>query len=209
MKILDFFYDFLWLKKLILFFVFSYFFMKICYPQDTLVFHSITKPEIEKHWLDIGIGAGIDYGFLGMKLSFLPIPNFSIDGSFGYCYVYGYTGFHSVGSAWNIGSTIHILPSTSKYLIRPNLKIMYGINTGIYVEGDYFYSMTFIGWTPGVGIEMMYGKQRRFGYDFDINVPLRSQAYYEQATMIRNDPDIIEFKEPWPVLFSWGFHFEF
>jgi hypothetical protein len=86
---------------------------------------------------------------------------------------------------------------------------MYGINAGMYVEGDNRYNKTFTGWTPGVGFEFMLGKKRRFGYDIDINVPIRSSEYQDLISLANNDPNILTISKPWPVLFSYGFHIEF
>jgi len=211
MKRVVFFSDSLCNRKLIIVIIISCIFIQVCCTQDTLIFHTRAKPEIKRHWIDLGIGAGlIDYGGLGMKLSFLPIAYFSIDGSLGFLYISDYYyGFHSMGLGWNVGTTLHILPSTSRYLVRPNLKIMYGVNAGTYVIGKSDYNKIFTGWTPGIGIEMMFGKKRKFGWDYDFNIPIKSSAFHDQYLMIKQEHDIYEIRKPWPVILSCGFHFEF
>jgi hypothetical protein len=49
-----------------------------------------------KHRIDIGLGLGCDYSGLGIKLSYLPIPHFSLFASGGYA---------MFELAWNLGAS--------------------------------------------------------------------------------------------------------
>lgn len=90
------------MKKFILFLVLSNLIINSLIAQDNI---------------DIGVGLGCDYSGLGIKLSYLPIPNFSLFASGGYA---------MFEFAWNLGASYHIIPKTSEHFIRPHIKAMYG-----------------------------------------------------------------------------------
>jgi hypothetical protein len=168
---------------------------------DTLSKDSIHRTSYDRHVADLGFGLGLDYGgLLGVKFAYLPIPNLSVFAAGGY-YLFGF--------AWNTGVTWHILPSTSRYTLRPNIKIMYGVNGGTMVDGASEYNKLFYGFTPGAGLEIMFGKKKRNGIDFDLNFPIHGQDFYNQLDKMENDPMLTGVKKPPPVAFSLGFHHEF
>ena len=155
----------------------------------------------ERHWVDLGIGLGLDYGgLLGAKIAFLPIPN--VDAFVG-------VGYYLFSMGWNVGATWHILPSTQRYTLRPNIKIMYGTNGGTTVSGNSDYNKNFYGFTPGVGLEIMFGHGKRNGFDLDVNFPIHGQDFWDQIDMMKNDPQLDNVKTPWPVAFAFGYHHEF
>jgi hypothetical protein len=159
------------------------------------------KSKYERHYVDLGIGFGLDYGGLaGAKIAFLPIP---------YVSVFAAGGYYLFGFGWNTGATWHILPSTSRYTLRPNIKLMYGVNGGTMVSGDDKYNKMFYGVTPGAGLEIMFGKSKRNGLDFDLNFPIHGQDFKDQLDIMKADPTITGVKDPLPVAFSLGFHHEF
>jgi len=162
---------------------------------------------IVKHYVDLGTGVGLDYGgVIGIKTIILPIPNFGI---------FGIIGVNFVGLAWNIGGVWNILPSTSRYHFRPNIKLMYGINgtTRVLVstlDATWVnYDKSFKGFTPGIGLEMMLGKSKRNGFDLDLSVPIHGKDYYDQIESIKNDPHVDDYVTSWPVTISLGYHHEF
>ncbi|MEI7661238.1 MAG: hypothetical protein WCK34_03530 [Bacteroidota bacterium] len=154
----------------------------------------------ERHQADLGIGFGLDYGgLLGLKIAYLPIPYFSVFAAGGY-YLFGF--------GWNTGVTIHILPSTSRYAVRPNIKIMYGVNGGTMVVGASAYNKVFYGFAPGAGLEFRFGPHKKNGLDLDINYPIHGPDFQEQIDKI-NRETTAHVKQPLPVTFSIGFHHAF
>lgn len=157
--------------------------------QDTII----------KHRMDIGVGLGCDYSGLGVKLSYLPSPYFSVFASGGYA---------MFELAWNVGASYHILPKTSEHRIRPHIKAMYGYNEIIYLLDAKEYNETYYGFTPGIGIEIGFGESRNHGFDFDLNFPFRSEEFKNDFEELDDNPEV-NIKEPWPVAFALGYHFEF
>ena len=152
-----------------------------------------------KHRYDLGVGLGCDYSGLGIKLSYLPIPHFSLFASGGYA---------MFELAWNLGVSYHILPKTSDHFIRPHIKAMYGYNEIIYLLDAKEYNETYYGFTPGVGIEFRFRESRNHGFDVDLNFPFRSDEFKNDFEELDENPDV-DIKEPWPVAFAIGYHFEF
>ena len=160
-----------------------------------------STPTLQRHWVDFGVGIGLDYGgLLGIKTAFLPIPNLSVFGSVGY---------YIIGVGWNTGITWHILAPGTKRWIRPNLKLMYGTNGATVVSGAESYNKIFTGFTPGIGIELRFGRGKRNGFDLDINVPIHGADFHNQIDRINADKRLTEVKEPLPVAISFGYHHEF
>lgn len=163
------------------------------------------SPKIEeddKHEMDFGVGYGLDYAGLGVKVSYIfPFPFVSLFASGGFNFV-------GDGVGWQGGMTIHILPETTKYYVRPNLKLMYGVNSIVKVPGRDEYTGVFKGFTPGIGLEFMFGRRKANGLDLDINYPIRSQSYLDRVEQIKNDPEIDRYNES-TLSASIGFHHEF
>jgi hypothetical protein len=159
------------------------------------------KSKYERHFVDLGVGFGLDYGGLvGAKIAWLPIP---------YVSVFAAGGYYLFGFGWNTGATWHILPSASRYTLRPNIKLMYGVNGGTMVSGTDKYNKMFFGVTPGAGLEIMFGKSKKNGLDFDLNIPIHGQDFRDQVDAMKADPAISGVKDPLPVAFSLGYHHEF
>jgi hypothetical protein len=168
---------------------------------DTMDLMNKPKQLYEKHSVDLGFGLGLDYGGLpGVKLAYLPIP---------YLSVFASGGYYLIDFGWNVGVTWHILPSTSRYTCRPNLKLMYGVNGGTKVKGASEYDKIFYGVTAGAGLELMFGRHKKNGLDIDVNFPFHDADYYSQIDDIKNDKNLTGFTAPLPVAFSIGFHHEF
>lgn len=153
------------------------------------------------HSVDLGIGFGLDYGgLIGVKLAYiLPFPHISIFGS---------AGAQLLGFGWNVGTTFHILPQSDKFVFRPNLKIMYGINRSTKVIGASEYDKMFTGITPGIGLEFMFGRKKANGFDFDLNFPIGSTEFNDQIEKMENDPRISSVTMI-PFAISLGYHHEF
>ena len=162
----------------------------------------ISKPPVEAvHKLDLGVGFGIDYGgLLGIQFGFAPIQHLTVFASGGY-YVLGF--------GWQVGLKGLFIPKTSKHILRPYLKATYGTHSAILVDGTTEYDKIYTGFTIGAGLELRFGKQKKNGFDFDLNVPLRTIDYWDDFNTLKHDPDYEVTQEPLPVAFSIGFHHEF
>jgi hypothetical protein len=159
----------------------------------------IKKMELHKH--DLGLGLGLDYGgIIGAKCAFIPVPFLS---------VFGGVGIQLGGIGWNTGITWHILPVMLNHTFRPNIKIMYGINSSFYIEGKSEYNRQFTGFTPGCGLEMRFGRNKKHGMDVDLNFPLRTPGFWSHYNTVKNDPNVEKLNEPLPVAISIGYHKEF
>jgi hypothetical protein len=159
-----------------------------------------TKVEIA-HAADLGFGLGMDYGgLLGVQLGFTAFKHLTFFGAVGYYYLQ---------AGWNIGIKTLLVAKTSKHAFRPYFKGMYGTHSVILVDGADQYNKVYNGWTVGIGMELRFGKKKMNGFNFDLNVPLRTTEFWEDYNVMQNDPTISVSVGPMPVAFSLGFHHEF
>jgi len=185
----------------------------ICQTKDSNLskFSAFNKEKddiaVVKHYVDFGTGIGQDYGGVtGVKLTVLPIPNFGI---------FGIAGVNFVGFSWNIGVVWNLLPSTSQYHIRPNAKLMYGVNGTTRVTLSTLnahsnqYDKAFKGITPGLGLEFMFGDKKVNGIDLDLGFPIHGKDYKDQVDFLNSDPNVDEIVKTWAVTVSIGYHHEF
>lgn len=151
--------------------------------------------------LDMGIGLGLDYGgILGVRLTYLPIR---------YLGIFGCAGIQLDGTGWQAGVKGYIIPKTSLKAFRPYIKAMYGVNCEIFIDGAEEYNKLYQGFSAGAGIEFRFGMTKSHGINFDLNVPVRPQEYYDDLNDIKNNPNMEIKVEPGPVTVSFGYHFEF
>jgi hypothetical protein len=169
--------------------------------------HSETLPDsiVQKyefpHYVDVGLGFGIDYGgIFGGKIIYSPIK---------YLGVFAAGGLQMGGFGWQIGAKGYIIPKTSKKGFRPNLKVMYGINAVIYVENADEYNELYPGFSLGPGMEFRFGRLKKHGLNVDLNFPVRSKEFYDDWDKLKNDPNIKFQSEPLPFSISFGYHMEF
>jgi hypothetical protein len=153
------------------------------------------------HRLDLGFGIGIDYGgLLGIQFGAAPVKHLTI---------FAAGGYYILGFGWQLGLKGLIFPKTSRYSVRPFLKCMYGTHSIILVDGTSEYDKIYKGFTPGFGAEFRFGKQKKNGFDVELNFPLRSPEYWDDYYAMKHDPRLEVSQEPIPVTFSMGFHHEF
>ena len=151
--------------------------------------------EEEESKANLGIGIGIPYGGIGARLSFLPVKNLSL---------FAGGGYNLEGFGYSAGATVRLAPSKR---VVPSLVAMYGYNSVIVVQGLEELNKTYFGPTVGAGMEI----HKRNGQNFisiELLVPFRSQEFKDDMDFLRNSPEI-EITDPWPVLFSFGYHMKF
>jgi hypothetical protein len=157
-------------------------------------------PSEVTHHGDFGIGLGLDYGgLLGVQIAVVPIKHLSIFAAGGYY-------FYQFG--WNVGMKLLFISKTSKHVVRPFLKGMYGCNSIIMTDKDE-YNKVYKGFTVGLGLELRFGHKKKNGFDFDLNVPLRTPDFWIDYNRMKDDPSMEVTSGPIPVAFSFGFHHEF
>ena len=169
--------------------------------QQNCLADELPNRQNQNHFLDLGIGLGLDYGgILGAKIAYIfPFP---------YISVFGSIGAQALGMGWNVGTTFHVMPENDKSVFRLNFKIMYGINRFTMVAGASEYNKMFAGWTPGAGLEFMFGRKKANGFDIDINYPIGSTGFNDQVNKMKADPRIGKMTMS-SVALSIGYHHEF
>lgn len=141
-------------------------------------------PETDFHVIDFGIGTGFDYGgTIGAKLALYGFEYASVFASFGY---------YKVGPGINLGIQCNFVPHTNEHLLRPHVKLMYGTNSVIMVQPEYYNPFSnsrtpgksfiyndksYSGMTIGGGFEIRAGTKKHHGFDIDFCIAIRSQDY--------------------------------
>ncbi len=143
---------------------------------------------------NIGLGIGLDYGGIGGRLQFLPIKNLGI---------YAGVGYAIVGLGYNFGAQLKMLPGK---VVCPTFGVMYGYNGVIKVQGLSQFDKIYYGPSISGGIEIHFKRKANF-LNFELVVPFRSQAFYNDWDTVKNTPGIVISAEPLPVAFSIGYHF--
>lgn len=141
-----------------------------------------------------GIGGGLSFGGIGVRLTYLPVKAVGFFGSVGY---------NLDATGYNLGIQAHI---PSRKMISFYVTGMYGYNAVLIVEGILETSKTtFYGFSGGPGIQL--GFTERSFLSAEILLPFRPEVYKEAI----DDFGSIgyEIKEPLPVAFCIGYHFKF
>ena len=138
-----------------------------------------------------GIGGGLDYGGLGLRLEYLPIP--WIGAFLG-------VGYNFAGLGVNVGLSYKILPNKN---VTPVITTMYGYNGVIinknplpFAEVDKY---IYYGFTVGAGAEFDIGKKQSNKLSVLILVPFRKAEFFTHT-----DEDVLLVAIS--VGFNWGFY---
>lgn len=143
----------------------------------------------------LGVGIGLPYGGFGGKLSVNPADQLAL---------FAGVGYNLVGVGANFGAQ-YIFPS--KKQTEFFLTGMYGYNAVIKIQGADNLNDSFSGVTAGLGIRINSSRNEGAFWDFGLVVPARSQAYKDSFDDIKNNPNITDLTEPWPVQLFVGFNF--
>jgi hypothetical protein len=143
---------------------------------------------------NIGLGAGIDYGGFGGRVTMLATEKLEFFGAIGY---------NLLSAGFNIGSEYRLIP---KSRLCPYIGAMYGYNAVIIVTGMDEYNKIYYGPSFSAGLEI-WSKRRPTFLNLEFIVPIRSQEYHDAITSLKNNPSVVFQAEPIPVAFSLGFHF--
>jgi hypothetical protein len=133
----------------------------------------------------VGLGLGLDYGGIGMKVTLGATSTLSVFGGIGY-------NLHKVG--YNAGLELNFSPRTKT---TGFLSAMYGYNAVlVQSSGSYSQSETFYGPSFGLGIKTRSWVNENF-FSIQVILPIRDEEFLN-APMA---------EKPWPVLISLGYHF--
>ena len=143
--------------------------------------------------LDGGFGFGLDYGgFLGAKVSYLPIEYLGLSGSFGWYY-------YTLG--FNVGAQMHFLP---KHVMNPYVSGMYGANAGLETE-VFITRKIYLGPSFGIGVEISPRTRRPIFYNLAFIAPLRKDQFHDDVSAFESQGLVVHSSD-WPVTISLGIH---
>lgn len=143
----------------------------------------------------LGIGVGLPYGALGLR-----IGNNIAD----HLNLFGGLGYQLVGIGYNVGLLKDFKSNGSAqfYLLG-----MYGSNSAIRIEGLEEENKLYAGFTIGLGVKINSNMKEGNYWDLGLLLPFRSSSFENDFDRLQNDPRISELSDPWPLLFTVGYNF--
>jgi hypothetical protein len=179
------------MKSLLFSFLFFYCFIVPSLAQQKG--DNVAADDENESTFNLGLGLGLDYGGIGLKLAVSPEKHIGIFGGLGY-------NIHKAG--YNFGAIIRLAPD--KHVV-PILTAMYGYNAVIVVKGAEQLNKTYYGPSFGGGVEINSYSGKSF-WNIELLVPVRSQEFKDDFDAIDSNPSIT-IKAPLPITFSVGYHF--
>jgi hypothetical protein len=149
----------------------------------------------EESQVNLGMGLGMDYGGIGLRLCVLPDKYIGLFGGLGY-------NLHTAG--FNVGGQLRLLPDSR---VIPVLMGMYGYNGVIVVRGAGQYDKTYYGPSLGLGIEAHSRNGQNF-FTVELFLPFRPAEFDRDIDALQANP-FIQISKPLPFTFSFGYHFKF
>jgi hypothetical protein len=168
--------------------------MKNSFVTIILVLFSAVVTVGQDSKLNVGIGAGLDYGGFGTRIGFMPSERIGLFAGLGY---------NLDGLGYNVGAQFHF-PSEKK--VSWYLTGMYGYNAVLVVTGDIKKEKTYYGPSAGVGVQLKTRNENRF-WNFELLVPFRSSEFQDDIDAL--DDIGADVTEPLPIAFSVGYHWKF
>ena len=144
---------------------------------------------------NLGLGLGIDYGFMGVQLQSRPAPPLVLFAGGGYA---------MAGFGYNVGAQGRILPQ-AKWC--PFVSVMYGYNAVIVVKGAEEYDQIYYGPSLGFGVEDHRRDNPDNFWRFQVIVPFRPQEFQDDLDALKKNPMIDIRSEPPPFSISVAYHF--
>jgi hypothetical protein len=142
---------------------------------------------------NLGFGFGIDYGGIGTRVTVLVTEKIEF---------FGAVGYNLLTVGFNAGAEYRLM---TKSILCPYLGAMYGYNGVIKVTGMEEYNKCYYGPSFSAGLELWLRRRPSF-FNLELILPVRSQAYHEAITSLKNNPSIVFESEPLPIAISLGFH---
>lgn len=142
----------------------------------------------KEEFASIGVGAGLDYGGIGLRLA-VPLQKhvacFAAAGLFGF----------------SLGSKIRLTPDKE---FTPTFSAMYGLNSIIYAPGPFSSFRIYNGASFGIGCEFRGNPRRNNFWQFGFIIPIRPDKYYADLNTFNNNG--YNLSEPSPLQFTVGYH---
>lgn len=144
----------------------------------------------------LGAGIGLDYGGLGVKFEYAPIPHLA---------VFAAAGYNIVDMGLNGGVSYKISPAKK---VVPTLLAMYGYNAAMLVtssDNRFVYRNTYYGLTLGGGLDIKIGK-RANTLSANLLIPIRNAKFRREYDAFKDAG--ADFDVPLlPITLSVGFNF--
>jgi len=156
-------------------------------------FTSRYDPENEFSKFSLGLGAGLDFGGFGARITVSPAKSVGLFAGLGY---------NLVGFGFNGGARFRLIPDKR---VNPTFLAMYGYNGVIKVIDKEQYDDSYNGVSIGAGIQLN-SKNKPNYWSFELLLPFRSQEFHDDLDRVKMDP-YVEISDPLPVAISVGYHF--
>ena len=144
---------------------------------------------------DFGFGIGVDYGGFGGRVNVQATPVLGI--------MFG-GGYNLAGFGYNVGLNARLSPDKR---VVPVLLAMYGYNAVIRVTGSLDVGEIYYGPSFGAGVQFKSRKNPKNFFNMELLVPMRPSEYENDLNALKSIG--IQFTEPLPVSFSFGYHIGF
>jgi hypothetical protein len=149
----------------------------------------------------VGLGIGLDYGFVGINITAYPQNNIGFTLGFG-------NAFSGLG--YNVGLRVRKDPQNARAPIIPYATVLYGVNTSIKVLGSTNLNLNrlFHGFSIGGGIDIRLSKKSWNSISLGLFAPIRKTEVDEYILELENKG--VEFKNKLaPITASFGIKFGF
>ena len=144
--------------------------------------------------INIGMGAGIDYGGFGTRINYIPTDRLEFFGGIGYNLV----------NAGFSGGIEYLIFRKSK--VRPYIGAMYGYNAVLMAEGPGVKKRTFYGPSWNIGLEIWEPNSSGF-CNVELILPIKSPDFYESMSYLKKNSRV-EWKYVLPPIgLGFGYHF--
>ncbi|AFL82824.1 hypothetical protein Belba_0153 [Belliella baltica DSM 15883] len=142
----------------------------------------------------LGIGVGLPYGGIGLKINHNIKDHLSLFGGLGY---------NTLGLGANFGMN-YIFPTekTTEFF----LTAMLGYNAVINIENIPEYQNTYYGLSIGPGIKLNSRRYEERYWDLGLLLPFRSSNYRNDLEALENNPNITIESKPFPVQIFVGYN---
>lgn len=156
----------------------------------------IVKIEMAKKG-SVGAGLGVPYGTFGLNAEFVVHNHLNLSAGL------GSTVF--AGAGYGLGAKGYFTPVGEKW--RPRLSAHYGVNSIILLD-HWDNGEKFAGFVLGLGIQGMFGKNRRHGFDFDI-IYIASNGDFDERLAELKRIGYYGINEPGRIKVSLGYRYGF
>jgi hypothetical protein len=123
-----------------------------------------SKNSIAEDKFFLGLGAGLDYGGIGIRASYAATKNIN---------AFGGVGYNLVDPAYNAGVMYKFMPHKK---ISPTVLAMYGYNAAIKITDRRDLSNTYYGFTVGAGCHIK-NRSLKNNWALEILLPFRNSAF--------------------------------